>query len=607
MGNKASTARVSPSISPRCGGVLFDQMTDIAEDGEWDHSVFPKHGVTVNFLPQFIHNCGGEGELRGMTTAKVCELYIKQVTVKSQSSFCDLLRFVKHDDYGENATVFISHAWNSLFLDVVSALLYHFKGKEETVVWFDIFSNNQHRPISAQYEWWASTLKYAISCFQHTVLVLNPWSDPIPYSRAWCLLEMYYTAKTESKFEVAMSENEHLKFLSDISNHGKRSIDQMLSTIKSRNSECSLKEDKEKILSVISNTIGFSKFDSVVFEQYRQWVLSTAEQNYKFRIESWGQTHPQTLCALNNLALLHQSQTDYSKAWPLHSQCLRLRQETLGETHPDTRASLHNLAQIYKLQGDLEKALPLHEQCYELAKESLGESHPSTLESLSSLATLYQLQGDFTKAEPLHVKCLLLMRSIFGESHANTLSSLKNLATLHKSRGAYTKARPLFEEILRLYKKTKGNSHPDTLMAMSSLAQFYKENKKFDKAQSLFEECYELMKTTLGDEHPATLSSLNNLALLYQSQGDYAKAIPLNKKCLDLKRSSLGEHHHSTLGALNNFAVLNQLTGDYDYAQELYEECLEIMETKLGSTHPSTLALLNNMSELYKYQRNYGV
>ena len=47
-------------------------------------------------------------------------------------------------------------------------------------------------------------------------MVISPWKDPIPFTRAWCLFEMYVTKVTNSTFEVAMSEEEKADFLKTI-------------------------------------------------------------------------------------------------------------------------------------------------------------------------------------------------------------------------------------------------------------------------------------------------------------------------------------------------------------------------------------------------------
>ena len=48
-------------------------------------------------------------------------------------------------------------------------------------------------------------------------MVLAPFHDPVPLTRAWCLWELFCTIKTNSVFEVAMSSEERSRFLEAIS------------------------------------------------------------------------------------------------------------------------------------------------------------------------------------------------------------------------------------------------------------------------------------------------------------------------------------------------------------------------------------------------------
>ena len=143
----------------------------------------------------------------------------------------------KHEAVGL-ATVFISHAWKYLFLDVVDALLYHFQHESDIIIWFDLFSNNQHKAVDLDFHWWCNTFKSAIQMFGRTVMVLAPCHDPIPLTRGWCLFELFCTADKKSKFEVAMSREHQQHFFDDMAKDGQQAMDKMLATINAEKSEC---------------------------------------------------------------------------------------------------------------------------------------------------------------------------------------------------------------------------------------------------------------------------------------------------------------------------------------------------------------------------------
>ena len=529
---------------------------------DWDASVFPKHGVMVGFLKSFVAECGGRSALTGKTTADVCNDHLKPATEKSQSSLCDLLRHMTHDAYGEKAAVFVSHAWRYEFLDVVDALLHHFRDKEDAVIWFDLFSNNQHKATSLEYEWWENTFKSAIADFQHTVMVLSPWHDPIPYTRAWCIFEAYCSASTNCKFEIAMSEKEQDQFLQDVADVNNDAINCMLATIDARKSECHVAEDKERIFAVIEQSIGFNKINSLVFEQFRDWVIAVARNDLDTKLE------------------------------------------TLGDSHEDTLSSRSSLARLYDNQGKYEEAQSLYEACWEIRRSTLGENHPTTLTALSALAYLYDNQGRFDTAQILQEKCLQLRKLALGDRHPDTLDSMSNLGRLYAKQGQNDMAQPLYEDCLELYRDTMGDTDLNTLRSMNNLALLYANQEKYEAARPLYENCLELSSNSLGQSHADTLRTMNNLALLHANQSNYEKAQQLYEKCLELYNATLGESHPETITAMNNLAGLFERQVRYDDAQQLYDKCLKLSMDSLGETHPDTLRSMNNLACIYDCQRN---
>ena len=184
-----------------------------------DDLTFPKNGVRISFLDEFVEKCAGRQALKAKTTTDICEDFVKLFTKEHQLSYCEMMNTNGNSNVGV-ATVFISHAWKYEFLDVVDALKDHVHHNHEIIIWFDLFSNNQHKAVSLPFSWWANTFKSAIGDFKHTVIILAPWNNPIPLQRGWCLFEVYCTIITGSRFEVAqaMSERHKHQFLNDMRN-----------------------------------------------------------------------------------------------------------------------------------------------------------------------------------------------------------------------------------------------------------------------------------------------------------------------------------------------------------------------------------------------------
>ena len=128
--------------------------------------------------------------------------------------------------YVGTPNVFVSHAWQYNFLELLDALgefvgapkqelagllddEYHdslfdtidtdldsARQRTEIFFWFDCFVIDEHATQSLTQEWWKTTFTECIARIGHTVMVLSPWNAPIPLTRAWCLWEIYSTVKT---------------------------------------------------------------------------------------------------------------------------------------------------------------------------------------------------------------------------------------------------------------------------------------------------------------------------------------------------------------------------------------------------------------------------
>ena len=91
-----------------------------------------------------------------MTTTDVCDKFLKPITSEKKQSYCEYLQERNSPDVGE-ASVFISHAWKYTFVEVVDALEHHFSNEPDIFIWFDLFSNNQHKASSLPFGWWRDT------------------------------------------------------------------------------------------------------------------------------------------------------------------------------------------------------------------------------------------------------------------------------------------------------------------------------------------------------------------------------------------------------------------------------------------------------------------
>ena len=609
----------SPTKSSTSPGDLQDELiVEEAEDGE-----LSKIGIKLSYiLKEFIPmKCGGKNALKGLSTGQVCEQFIKPITAEFQSSYCEYINSTTNTtttqrQHGHSvgdadvdgsivrkAEVFISHAHQCEFLTVIDALDWHFcnaassstnNDDEDPYIWLDIFCINQHRPTDWTFEWLSNTFKSTIQDFGRTVMVMSPWNDPLPFTRAWCIFEVYCTIddppnkgsieernsslkndttntnsaekKGKGSFEIAMGELDRQTFLKAItSSSGQKlqdTVNGMLSNIRADKSQCSIEHDRRNIFRAIQTSVGFGTINSLVFAQYRDWVIKVTrhevEKCDKNDYNSDSDTGRRRLDLIQALGVLHLGQGKYKEAAPfLHESYEQRRSLTVSpSTDPGVLLAMEYLGQLFFSEGNYEKAGSLFQDCMKKREQSLGQEHPATLDVMNHLAFNYYNQGLYSLARPLYTNCYHKRMTVLGKNHPDTLTSLNNLAALYYKIKEYDVARPLYEECLENRRKVLGRHHPDTLTIMNNVGLLYTQLGLFDLAVPLHEECYTNRKMLLGDNHPNTLSSLHNLGKLHEQMGNDDKARELHELCYASRKMVLGEDHPTTVKTGNSLARL---------------------------------------------------
>jgi len=109
-----------------------------------------------------------------------------------------------------------------------------------------------------------------------------------------------------------------------------------------------------------------------------------------------GDEHPAVSTALNNMALMCQSQGDYTKACAYFEQALELETRLMGDGHPNLALYRHNLARLFEEAGDSEAAQREYNLGLAIMGRDIGPASPVTvklLEGLANFSERYRLHG----------------------------------------------------------------------------------------------------------------------------------------------------------------------------------------------------------------------
>ena len=127
-----------------------------------------------------------------------------------QLTVCERLQRDKSPHVGE-ATVFVSWFLDTKIATLLDALAHFLEQKglreAETFFWVcdNVIRQTKVGPDLAH-------LGDCVSAIGHTVLLLEPWNDPQPLKRAYCIKEVYHTQASGATFDMVMSTEQQQAF-----------------------------------------------------------------------------------------------------------------------------------------------------------------------------------------------------------------------------------------------------------------------------------------------------------------------------------------------------------------------------------------------------------
>ena len=537
-------------------------MPYVADPTQVSMANFPVRGMNLDGLTAFVKHCGGNRAFvhqdgTPMTTFDVVQAYIRPLTEASKSSYCTHAHSNSQDGVGA-AEVFISHAWSYNFIDLIEAVLHYFASAPKKFLWIDVFSVNQHIQTNHDFQWWSLTFKDAIKNFGQVVMVISPWENPKPFTRAWCLFEIYAATVTRASFDVAMTVPQEKKFTTAILEDIGSYFD-MLAKIDLRDSHASFENDKKQIFNVVERSCGFQKLNILICEYMRNWVLTVVERN---------------LSSSTTLEKKHQMLLTKSKILVKQDKP-RDAEEILTEAFLDECMHTYGVdsAQVAEIHITLSKVfdcLRNYEKCINEALEAIRiydkhrSSHGTELADCHChLSFMYILHGCFSDVDDeeyddAHAKSLMhatkalnMKTQMYGPEDRRLSQTLNNYGNALYRVGRIFDAMSSFDRQLEILTKHNMLEHPDAAscfymkgMMYSSMCQ-KSSGKDVDlgtKAAQWYERCIALRIRKLGFDHHSVAAAYRNLADVFcNCCDDLESAILACKKSLDsVLKSSLG-------------------------------------------------------------------
>jgi tetratricopeptide (TPR) repeat protein len=212
-----------------------------------------------------------------------------------------------------------------------------------------------------------------------------------------------------------------------------------------------------------------------------QTAAEAAESCTQLCSNYYGEAHPATASAFNNLALAQKNLGLLDEALANYDKALRIYRTALTDDHMSTAACYLNvglllLALANKAKGmarmdHIENAKLNLQQAHAIRSKLLGDgSHPQALTVQLHLAAAARMQKRYPDAERLLQEAIaaLRKREVGG---LGTATGLNNLGFLYKEMGQLARAGEAYEEAWRIREGKLGLRHPDTIAVMHNIAE----------------------------------------------------------------------------------------------------------------------------------------
>jgi len=304
-----------------------------------------------------------------------------------------------------------------------------------------------------------------------------------------------------------------------------------------------------------------------------------------------------TLSVSNSFGGDLRARGDFAAARAHDETSLQLHTEVLGESDPQTLRVMNNLALDYGLISRYPEARDLHRRTYMQQRQAVkGVGRAGVLTSWNGLARAVRLCGNYAEARDLGEDAYEYGRHELGAEYPRTLLTAKDLSIALRRVGAYEDAMELARNVYERCERLFGKHNPDTLAAATSLSNILRTIGQADEGFAIAEDATARYPAVYGDQHPYYHGCAGNMALLRRERGDADGARELDEASLAGLDARLGRDHHYPLTVATNLASDLAVLGDTHAARELGEDTLRRLRVLLGDDHPMTLGCATNLS-----------
>ncbi|WP_167828897.1 tetratricopeptide repeat protein [Streptomyces sp. MZ04] len=200
----------------------------------------------------------------------------------------------------------------------------------------------------------------------------------------------------------------------------------------------------------------------------------------------------------------------------------------IGESHHDTLRALERLAACLFARGDAEKARPLFERVLLLRSRAFGDDDPTTLLAACNLGACMTQLGDDRAAFRLNDDTVRRCERRLGKDDETTILAGGNLASSLSRLGQLRKALARYRDIHQRRRRTSGENSLLTLGAEANVANTLDRLGDHDAARAINAALLPKFESAAGKDHSATKRTRGRLEANLRALGRDEEADEVN-------------------------------------------------------------------------------
>ena len=235
------------------------------------------------------------------------------------------------------------------------------------------------------------------------------------------------------------------------------------------------------------------------------------------RLLLMGERHPETISAMQNLALRNRRLGNLAASEVLYRDAMRLSAEVLPLNDPQRMTIEVNFGVLLQSTRRSDEALAVLEGVYPRIVATQGETHPMAVSARRNIGAVLNDLGRFEEALPIFEEGFEATERNNGPDAPTTIIALANLGAVYQSVGRLDESLATLDEVLVRARRTLPPTHWNLGVFLIYRGRTLITMERFADAVATIDEARALLETALGPEHPRSIESRRGLMQAYEA------------------------------------------------------------------------------------------